>query len=121
MKDKKTRNDLILIGVIVAVLLLVGGALLLFGKQGDVVVVTVDGELYATYPLDQDIEVDIVTGTDGQQSNHLVIKDGKAYISDANCPGGKGNRCTRHAPISRDFESIICSPHKVIVSVESGK
>ncbi len=121
MADKKIKNDLILVGVIVAVLLLVGGALLLFRSEGDMVVVTVDGEVYATYPLGKDIEVDILTGENGEQFNRLVIKDGQAYIADANCPGGKGDRCSLHKPISYDWESIICSPHEVVVTVQSGK
>ena len=57
MADKKIRNDLILVGALLCVLLLVGGGLLLFRNEGDTVVVTVDGKEYATYPLSKDIEV----------------------------------------------------------------
>ncbi len=116
MLDKKAKNDLILVGAIVAVLLLVGGALLLFSDEGDSVVVTVDGAVYATYPLSKDTEVDIVTGESGTQVNRLIIKDGKAYVQEATCPDGI---CASHKPISLDGESIICLPHKVVVAVES--
>lgn len=121
MKDKKTKNDLILIGAILAVLLIVGACLMLFRSEGDMVVVSVDGEEYATYPLGKDTVVDIRTGENGEQLNRLVIKDGKAYVEDANCPGGKGDRCTVHAPISYDWESIICAPHEIVIAVKSSK
>ena len=121
MKDKKTKNDLILIGAILAVLLIVGACLLLFRSEGDMVVVSVNGEEYATYSLSKDTVVDIRTGESGEQFNRLVIKDGKAYVEDANCPGGKGDRCTVHAPISYDWESIICAPHEIVIAVKSAK
>ena len=121
MKDKKTKNDLILIGAILAVLLIVGACLMLFRSEGDWVVVSVNGEEYATYPLNKDTVVDIRTGENGEQFNRLVIKDGKAYVEDANCPGGKGDRCTVHAPISYDWESIICAPHEIVIAVQSSK
>ena len=121
MANKKIRNDLILVGALVCVLLLVGGGLLLFRSEGDVVVVSVNGEEYATYPLGKDTVVDIRTGENGEQFNRLVIKDGKAYVEDANCPGGKGDRCTVHAPISYDWESIICAPHEIVIAVQSSK
>ena len=41
MQDKKKRNDLILVGVIVGVLLAFGAGLLLFHTEGDRVVVSV--------------------------------------------------------------------------------
>ncbi len=118
MMGKTIRNDLILIGSIIAVLLIVGGAFLLFRSEGDSVVVTVNGEVYATYPLSEDTEVDILTGQNHAQVNHLVIKEGKAYVETATCPDGI---CASHRPISHDGESIICIPHKVVVSVEAEK
>ena len=118
MDNKKTKNDLILVGVLIGVLLLVGGAMLLFRSEGDMVVVTVDGEVYASYPLSKNTEVDILTGENGTQVNRLVIKDGKAFVETATCPDGI---CASHKPISHDGESIICLPHKVVVAVESEK
>lgn len=116
MADKKIRNDLILVGALIGVLLLVGGGLLLLRSEGDTVVVTVNGEEYATYPLSKNTEVDILTGENGEQVNRLVIKDGKAFVASATCPDGI---CASHKPISHDGESIICLPHKVVVTVGS--
>ena len=47
-----------------------------------------------------------------------MIKDGEAYIDDANC---KGLDCVRMGHISNGGESIICIPHSVIVTIESDK
>jgi hypothetical protein len=113
---RKLRNDLIFIGGLLAVLALLALLLYLLGEEGDHVVVTVDGEVYATYPLSEDLEVDIRTGENGEQVNRLVIRDGKAFVENATCPDGI---CAAHHPISRDGESIICLPHKVVVAVEA--
>lgn len=109
---RKLRNDLILVGCLLAVILGVALCVLLFAKEGDTVTVTVDGVLYGTYALDEDRTVDIRTGED--QLNRLVIKDGKAFVETATCPDGI---CAAHKPISRQGESIACLPHRVVVTV----
>ena len=113
---RKLRNDLIFIGGLLAVLLVIALLTVFFQEEGDHVVVTVDGEVYATYPLSENLEVDIRTGENGEQVNRLVIRDGKAFVENATCPDGI---CAAHHPISRDGESIICLPHKVVVAVEA--
>ena len=121
MQDKKKRNDLILVGVIVGVLLAFGAGLLLFRTEGDRVVVSVNGEYYGSYPLSKDAVIDIVTGQDGEQINRLVIKDGKAYVEYANCDAIHGESCTKKKPIMYDGESIICRPHMVVIEIDAEK
>ena len=113
--EKKRRNDLILIGILLAVLVLAGLAFFLLREEGDRVKVTVDGEEYGTYPLSEDTVVEIRTGKDGEELNRLIIRDGKAFVERATCPDGI---CSNHRPISRDGESIVCLPHKVVITVE---
>ena len=98
-----------------ALLSLLAVLLFLFSDEGDRVVVTVNGEVYATYALSENVEVDIRTGANGEQLNRLVIRDGQATVETASCPDGI---CAAHHPVSRDGESIICLPHKVVISVE---
>ena len=117
-RSRKTRNDLLLIGILLAVLILMGLALLLFGKKGDCAVVTVNGEEYGSFPLREETTVDIRTGEGNERLNRLVIRDGKAFIETATCPDGI---CAAHHPISREGESIVCLPHRVIVTVEEEK
>ena len=80
---------------------------------GLTVTVTVDGKLYGEYPLARDTAVEILS-----ESGHnlLVIRDGAALVEDASCPDGI---CAAHRPISRNGESIICLPNKVVISVSS--
>ena len=113
-QKKKTRNSLILIGILLGVALIAGLGLYFLPGEGDTVTVQVDGKVVGVYPLSQDRVEDIRTGKDGL--NRLVIKDGKAYVEEANCPDGV---CANHSPIHRDGESIICLPHRVVVSVST--
>ncbi len=110
--SKKRNNDIIFIGALVLLVLVFALALLLFAEEGDTVIVRVDGEVLGEYSLSEDREIEIVTE---QGRNLLVIKDGKADITDASCPDGI---CVKHRAVSRDGESIICLPNKVVVEIE---
>ncbi len=112
---RKLRNDIIFISGLLAVLICLGLGVYFLRPTGDEVVVTVDGEVRGTYPLDTDVTVDIRTGQNGEQLNRLVIKDGKAWVEVASCPDGI---CAGHSPISRQGQSIVCLPHKVVVTVK---
>ena len=108
------RNDIIFILCILFVAAIGMLYLFVFRSQGDTVKVTVNGEIYGTYLLSEDITEDIRTGDNGEYLNRLVIKDGKAYMETATCPDGI---CVDHAPIFRDGESIVCLPQRVVVTV----
>ena len=114
---RKFRNDLIFIAAILAVVALGAAALFFLRGEGSTVQVEVDGTVIGTYPLSVDREVEIITGENGEELNLLVIKDGKATVTTATCPDGI---CAAHRPISREGESIICLPHKVVVTVIGG-
>ena len=111
------RNDIILLCAIVVVIA-VAACLLLLRGHGDSVEVSVDGKPYAVYPLNQNVSEDIFTGSNKTQLNRLVIKDGKAYVETANCPDGI---CSAHKQIYRDGESIVCLPHRVVITVVANK
>ena len=81
------------------------------------VVVTVDGKEFGRYSLAEDVTVEIRTGAQGEELNLLVIKGGQAYVETATCPDGI---CAGHKPIKRDGESIVCLPHKIVVSLNGG-
>jgi hypothetical protein len=87
---------------------------LLFQKPGDTVVVTIDGRVMGEYPLSQDLTLPIYTGEGGEQVNVLVIKNGEAFVESASCPDGI---CASHKPISHEGQSIVCLPHRVVVSI----
>ena len=109
---KKTRNDIILAVIVIAVAAM--GLLLLnvFKTEGSFVAVKIDGEETARYPLSVNTEVVIETGDDGR--NTLVIEDNKAFMKDANCPD---KICEGHSKISYKGETIVCLPHKVVIEI----
>ena len=119
MEQKKIfgRRDLILLLVVLAIGL--AGILFLYTRPAvsdGKVEVAVDGEVVMTLPLSEDTEVTI-SGFDSGE-NLLVISDGKAEIESASCPDGV---CVRHYAISRDGESIICLPNRVVVTIRGGE
>lgn len=117
MKKKTGKNDIILIGgmLLVALLLFFGMKIYQNKTTKDgVVVVTVDGAVYGTYPLQKDTEEKIVL-EDGSY-NILVIKDGQADVTDASC---RDRICVNHRPISKNGESIVCLPNKMVAGIEN--
>ena len=114
---RKFRNDLIFITAILVIVVMIAAALFFLRGEGSTVQVEVDGTVIGIYPLSVDREVEIKTGENGEELNLLVIKDGKATVTTATCPDGI---CAAHRPISREGESIICLPHKVVVTVIGG-
>ena len=105
------KNDIIFISVLLAFIAVFGAIFLSSRAEGDIVTVTVDGKLFGEYPLSEDRTVEIRTG---DNLNLLIIEGGEARIDEASCPDGV---CRAHKPISREGESIICLPNKVVVTV----
>ncbi len=85
-------------------------------KEGAVAEVTVDGELYGAYPLDQDQTVDIIIGE--TVANVLEIQNKTADITKASCPD---KLCVHQKAISHANETIICLPNKVVVEIKGGR
>lgn len=112
------RNDFIFIAVLLLVVVALGLGFYLFRGEGNTVIVTVDKKEVGRYPLSKDTIVEIRTGTEEEELNLLVIKDGKAYVETATCPDGI---CAGHKPISREGESIVCLPHKVVITIDSAE
>lgn len=113
MKEKLVgKNDIIMIIVLFVCGAIIAMALLLTRHEGNQVVVSVDGKEIAAFPLDKDITYEI----DGYEGGHntLIIKDGVAYMSDASCPD---HLCMGMGKISRNGQSIICLPNRVVVEI----
>ena len=114
--SKNLRNDIILAVAVLAVALIALLILLFASPHGDLVSVTVNGELYGEYPLDVDTTVEIYSGEDGRDVNVLIVSEGRASVISANCRDGI---CVRHRPVSRSGASIVCLPHGVVITVVS--
>lgn len=102
--------------VLVAVVILAAAISLFLGHflkhEGTYATVSVDGSVVAEYALDEDGTYEI-KGADGGV-NILVIEDGKAFLSEADCPD---LLCVKQGSISKVGESIICLPHKVVIEI----
>ncbi len=116
LRQMKKQDYLLIAGILLAALLV----LLFFGRkasgQAGAVRVQIGDEVYAVYPLDQDRE-ELLAGYDGGE-NLLVIKDGEAWISQADCPD---RLCVRQGRISKKGQMILCLPHRIILTVISGE
>lgn len=113
---KKYRND-ILLGA--GVLLLAAAAYFIYlagaGGGGGFLEAAVDGEIYGTYSLDKDQSIEISTS---YGKNVLVINGGSACITEADCPD---RICVKQGRISKKGQTIICLPHRLVVTVVQGE
>ena len=119
MEEKNTKNDLLLIGG--GLILALACYLVMTFFQGQAThnadaVVTINGEYYGRYSLTID-RIEKIELPDGSY-NMLEIKDGKADITEASCPDGI---CVNHRAVSKQSQSIVCLPNKVVVEIESGE
>ncbi len=111
LMERFRKRDLLLI------LSLLGAAGLLFlllhltsGASGPAayVLVRIDGKEAGRFPLNQDREISFDTS---YGHNLLVIKDGEAYMAEADCPDGY---CMAQSPLRKGGERIVCLPHRLI-------
>ncbi len=113
-KNRKFKNDIILAVVIV---IIAAAGLLLFvlnREQGSTVLVKIDGAQIASYPLSENREIPIKTGDNDENINVLMIKDGKASISEADCPD---KICVETRAVSFVGETVVCLPHKLVIEI----
>lgn len=117
---KRERKHIYDLCLILGLLLAAGavfGVLALWRTPGAYAVVEVDGAFYGAYPLNEEAAVRIEGANGGY--NLLVIRDGRAEITEASCPD---KVCVRSHAVSHTEETIICLPNRVVVSVsEEGR
>lgn len=111
--DRKRRADLMVIGALLLLALVLYLVLGAFRTEGGAVVVRVDGVETERHALSEDGVYPLNGG-----SNILVISDGQAWLSEANCPD---LLCVRQGKIHYTGQSIICLPNRLTVTVEGGE
>ena len=103
------KRDIILIASILIVAIAFFLIVELTKEEGAGVTVKVDGVKVAEYSLSKNGTYPLNGGT-----NILVIENGKAYLTDANCPD---KLCVHQGKISRTGETITCLPNRLTVTV----
>ena len=78
--------------------------------EGKYAEVKIDDKVVAMYELSEDGEYTLNGGT-----NILVIKDGYAYLTYADCPD---KTCVGTGKINRTGQSIICLPNRLSVIIK---
>lgn len=113
----KKKGDLILV---IGILLLAVIIWLLLryvpAAEAAEVLVKQDGQIIGEYHLDQEQRISVSDPQGGY--NIIIISEQSVAITDSDCPD---KLCVRHNSITRQGESIICLPHKLIVQIISGK
>lgn len=103
------KRDIILIASILAIAIALFLIVELTKEEGAGVTVKVDGVKVAEYSLSANGTYPLNGGT-----NILVIENGTAYLTDANCPD---KLCVHQGKISMTGETITCLPNKLTVTV----
>ncbi len=115
MKQRFGKNDWLLLGVLAVIGIGMWAYSTFIEKPAATkAVVTVDGKEYGTYNLNKGQTIEIKQKT--TVTNVLVIADGEIFMQDATCPD---KLCEKQGRKSRDKETIVCLPNKVVVTVVS--
>lgn len=111
-------------GLIIIIVLLVaasGFIFLKYGRDNDFnskkAEIYIDGELYQSYELTDDMDEEIVIDTE-LGTNIVKLYDNGANIIDADCPD---KVCVDDGFISEPGEMLVCLPNKVVVEIKGEK
>lgn len=109
---KKYKIDFLLIILLVAMAVISYVFIYVFNDdEASCVKVTVDGRDEVTLDIDEDTEYTVNTK---QGTNIIRISDGNVSVIEADCPD---ELCRKQGTISKSGETIICLPHKVVVTI----
>lgn len=114
----KLKADVLVTAIFLTAALLFFLVPRLFDGQMDEagVEILLDGELLERYPLSEDRTVTVPGAEEGY--NLVLVSGGTVKVTDADCPD---RLCMKQKGISRDGESIICLPHRLVVRIQSQK
>lgn len=109
---RRIRRDLILAAAVLTVAAVMCAVLYFTRNTGNAVLVTCDGKTVGRFSLSEDTEI-LLPGYAGGY-NRLVIRDGKATVTEADC---RDLICVHHAAVSHVGETIVCLPHRIVITV----
>lgn len=90
--------------------------LMIYGTKdaGGLVVITLRGEVIQEMPLNVDASFPV--GSKEGDYNLVVVENGKAYVSEANCAN---QICKNSQSIFKSGEVITCIPHRLVITIVS--
>ena len=109
-KGDKILIICIIVMLIIAITIIISGILLGRGEK-KIAVVTQDGNEILELPLETDTKESIIVG---DYKNEIVVSDGYVYMKEANCPD---LICVNKGKIRNVGDSIVCLPHKLVISI----
>ena len=116
---KSNQKDFIFVAAVLVATIILGVVFWIRGSRsvtktaGGVLEITIDGELYGSYPLKQEREIEVVSS---YGRNMVVIEDGKAFVKEADCPD---KICVGMPKIAQEGEMICCLPHRLFLNVKN--
>ena len=116
MNNKFGKKDIIFYIILILTGLILTVTVFAFSKTGDQILISVNGKSYGVYQLDQNQTIPILIH--GKVTNQVTIRDKKAWMTKADCPD---HLCMKQGKISKNGESIVCLPNKIVVEVQSSK
>ncbi|MCR5282419.1 MAG: NusG domain II-containing protein [Lachnospiraceae bacterium] len=120
MIENKKKTERLALSILILLILLCVLGLWLFNRNADAsfpdqarlnVVVEIKGQQIYSVPLSEDNE--LVASSDLGE-NIIEIKGGSVCVKEADCPN---QICVHTVPITAPGRSIICLPHRMVVSI----
>ncbi len=105
------KTDFFIIAIIVTIGIGLVVVFFITKKEGNLVIVSVDGVEIERHELSETVDKEI-EGVGGK--NRLRIQNGEVWVEEADCPD---KLCVKQGKISHTNESIVCLPHRVTVRV----
>lgn len=105
------KADIVLFFVILVFGLLISWYSIASAVTGQQVIITAGGQVYGTYDLMQDQEIEV---TQQGHQNHITIKDGKVSMTFSDC---HNQVCVQTGAIGQTNQTIVCLPNQVIVEI----
>ena len=84
--------------------------------KGTCAVISIDGQLYKTVPLETHTGTDYIDLNNQYGFNRIEITDQRIRIIDADCPD---LLCVQEGFIKNPGELIVCLPHRLLIEIKN--
>lgn len=106
------KNDIILISSFCIIAIIIFVILYATKSKGETAYITINGKEYKRISTSEDNELRIETE---YGYNTVVVKSGEVYVESADCDN---HSCMHQGKIKNSGETIVCLPHKLIITIE---